>query len=316
MEHIFIVNPIAGQEDSARKMVPYIHEAAANCGITAITEVTKAPLHAAQIARKYSETGRPVRLYAVGGDGTLNELFSGAYQHKNAEVASVPCGSGNDFVRTFGEVNQFLDIEDQIKGQAVDIDLMQVNDGVSAAITSTGLDAEVAYNIPKYRRFPMLGGTMAYNISIIERVLKPLGKELRVTIDGEVAEEDNFLIATVCNGKTYGGGYIAAPMADVQDGTLEVILVKKVSRLKIAAIIGKYKNGRHIKNGKVDPRYNKVIKYYRAKEVKIEPIGDEPFILNVDGECGPDNILDVKVLPQSARFVLPASMYTKFDNKY
>ena len=87
----------------------------------------------------------------------MNEGFTGAYPYKNAEVASVPCGSGNDFVRNFGAAEDFLSLADNIAGTAVPVDLVAANGGVSAAICSVGLDSEVAYSIPKYRRLPLCG---------------------------------------------------------------------------------------------------------------------------------------------------------------
>lgn len=307
MKHVFIINPVSGKENAAHTMGPRIEVAAAACGIEPVVEVTGAPRDAIAIARRHAADGEPVRLYTVGGDGTLNEVLNGAYRFPLAEVASVPCGSGNDFVRSFGEPEDFHDIEAQIRGEAIAIDLMEVDAGICAAITSTGLDAEVAYNIPKYRRIPLLGGTMAYNISILEKLLKPLGKHLQVVIDGQ-ALDDNYLIVAVCNGQTYGGGYRAAPGASLEDGVLDVVLVKKISRLLIAKIIGKYKKGEHMSEGEVIPEFRDVMLYHRAHEVTITPTGTEPFILNVDGECGPAPRLYAKVMPAAARFVLPKGL--------
>ena len=75
-----------------------------------------------------------------------------------------------------------------------------------------GLDSEVAYSIPKYRRLPLCGGQLAYNISIVERLLQAMGHRLRITVDDDVLEGD-YLIATVCNGVAYGGGFRAAPVS-------------------------------------------------------------------------------------------------------
>ena len=101
-----------------------------------------------------------------------------------------------------------------IAGTAVPVDLVAANGGVSAAICSVGLDSEVAYSIPKYRRLPLCGGQMAYNISIVERLLQPMGHRLRITVDDDVLEGD-YLIATVCNGVAYGGGSVSYTHLDV-----------------------------------------------------------------------------------------------------
>jgi diacylglycerol kinase (ATP) len=304
MRHIFIINPVSGKKNAALHMRPASEQAAARLGVALPLAVTEAPGHATHLARQHSAGGDAVRLYAVGGDGTLNEVLAGAWPHPNAEVACVPCGSGNDFIRAFGHAGLFLDVPALLEGTAVPVDLIEVDGGICAAITSTGLDAEVAYHIPKYRRLPLMGGSMAYNLSIAERLLRPLGKQLRIEIDGRVIE-DRLLIAAVCNAHHYGGGYHAAPMAKLDDGLLDVILVKKVSRLLIASIIGKYKNGRHWADGALTPSMASYMSHYRARQVLITPAGDEPFVLNVDGECGEARRLFAKVMPRAARFVLP-----------
>ncbi len=304
MQHVFIINPTSGSKNATLNMAQPIESAAAACGISAEIIHTKAPKHATSIAQEYASKGTPVRLYSVGGDGTLNEILAGAYQFSNAQVACIPCGSGNDFIRTFGKAEDFLDIESQIKGSEIEIDLMELDEGICVAIASTGLDAEVAYNIPKYRRIPLLGGTMAYNVSILERLVHPLGKQLRISVDGREFQ-GKYLIATVCNAGHYGGGYHAAPMASVSDGMLDIILVKKISRLKISSIINKYKNGRHFMHGSIVPDLQDIVSYHRGKQIEIFPVGAERFILNIDGECAPAPSLCAKVMPKAARFVLP-----------
>lgn len=307
MRHIFIINPVSGKKDAALSLIPKIKKAADALSLHAEIVETKFSKHAKELAQLYAHSGEKVRLYAVGGDGTLNEVFSGAYPYKNADVACIPCGSGNDFIRNFGTREDFLDIPAQMLGTTQPIDLIQSQNGITLAITSTGLDAEVAYNIPKYRRIPLLGGSVAYNVSILEKLLRPLGKDLRIVLDGQETQ-GKYLIATVCNGGFYGGGYFAAPMAKMNDGLLDIILVKKISRLLIASIIKAYKNGQHYAEGAVLPKFENFITHRRAKEVIIQPAGKQEFILNEDGECGPAPRLYAKVMPLAGQFALPSNI--------
>ncbi len=316
MEHVFIVNPISGKADASLYLVPQIIEQAKACGVEYRIEMTQAHRHAVRLAESYAQGGEPVRIYACGGDGTLNEVLEGVLNSGNtqAEVASIPCGSGNDYVRNFGRPQDFLDLRAQIAGHSVPVDLVRTTSGISAAICSVGIDAKVAYNIPKYRRIPFCGGTMAYNLSIVENLCQPIGQRLQVEIDGLVFQDD-FLIATVCNGSYYGGGYCAAPNADLQDGILEVVLVKKMSRLRIAGVLAQYKAGKHIdSDGNVRSDLRDVMLYYRAQEVHIVPVNAKNVIVNVDGECGPARRLDAWTLPKAIRFVLPEPVYNTWQN--
>ncbi len=312
MEHIFIVNPISGKADASLFLVPQLIEAAKRADVPYKILLTERPRHAVELAQQAAANGA-VRCYACGGDGTLNEVFEGVWRAGNpqAEVASVPCGSGNDFIRNFGVAAEFLDIGDSIAGHSVPIDLMRTHRGVAAAICSVGVDAEVAYRIPKYRRLPFCGGQMAYNLSIVERLLGKMGRRLAVEVDGR-RYEDDYLIVTICNGTSYGGGYLAAPTADLQDGTLEVVLVKKIGRLKIAGVLAGYKRGAHIENGRVAAEYRPILQYLHAKHVRVTPCDGRKAVINIDGECGPDVCLEAQVLPGAARFVLPGRVYARF----
>ena len=316
MKHVFIVNPVSGKADASLYLVPRLIEAAKKARAEYEIHLTEAHGHAMRLAMEAAQAGGAVRCYACGGDGTLNEVFEGVWRSGNplAETASVPCGSGNDFVRNFGTAEEFMDLEDNLAGTAVPMDLMRTQDGVSMAICSMGIDAEVAYGIPKFRRVPLCGGQMAYNLSILQRLCGHMGRRLAVEIDGR-SFEDDFLIATICNGSYYGGGYRAAPTADLQDGVLEVVLVKKLGRLKIAGVLAKYKAGAHIQNGKVAPQFEQIMRYFHAKKVVIRPADGKDAVINIDGECGPARSLSAEVLPGAARFVLPRNVYERFPGR-
>lgn len=314
MKHIFIVNPISGKSDATVYLIPKIHEMARAQGLDYAVHVTEKAGHATSLAQQYGASGDAVRLYACGGDGTLNEVLMGAYPYANLEVASVPCGSGNDFVRCFGTPEDFLNLVDNCNGAAIPIDLISANGTISAAICSVGIDSEVVYGIPKFRRIPFCGGKTAYNLSILQCLLRPIGRKMRVTIDDKVIE-GTFLLATICNGKTYGGGYKASPDADLQDGILEVILVKKISRFRIAQVLSLYKNGQHIEHEAVIPKMQDIMTYDKAKKVVIALADGHPAIINIDGECTCVDSLTAQVLPLAAKFVLPASLYAAFQGK-
>lgn len=308
MRHIFIVNPVSGKADASGTLVPKIITAAKSLGAEYEIQLTEHPGHAVQLARTAAAQGQPVRLYACGGDGTLNEVLLGAKGFENAQVACVPCGSGNDFVRNFGGPEAFLDLPELMQGRAVSIDLIETQYGIAAAICSAGLDAQVAYGIPKFRRLPFCGGSMAYNLSIVQCVCGRLGHRLRIRADGEELQGE-FLMLAICNGCAYGGGFMAAPEADMNDGLLDLVLVKKIGRLRMAKIIGLYKSGKHIHNGQVVQEVADVITYKRVRRVEVETLDGRPIVVTQDGECAPRNTLTAQVKPSAAQVVLPKSCF-------
>ena len=113
------------------------------------------------------------------------------------------------------------------------IDLLETSLGLSATICAAGLDAQVAYGIPKFRRIPLCGGEVSYLLSIVEQLCGRIGRRVTFTIDDEELTVD-CLMCAICNGRAYGGGFLAAPEADPADGWLDVMIVRRVGRLTIA----------------------------------------------------------------------------------
>ena len=312
LKHIFIVNPISGKADAGLYLVPDLLDAAKRNEIDYEILVTEYPGHAKDLALERARGEQAVRVYACGGDGTLNEVTEGVFlsQNPQAEIACVPCGSGNDFIRNFGEAEDFLNLDALIQGSGVGIDLMQTHKGVATAICSVGIDADIAYGIPRFRRVPLCGGHMAYNLSILQRLCTKMGRKMLVDLDGRRIE-DEFLIATVCNGSYYGGGFCAAPQADMHDGWLDVILVKKISRMHLAGVLAKYKKGQHMDGDEVARPYRSIMQHYRARHVRITPSDRKTAIVNIDGECRKERELRVQALSNAVRFVLPLHLYEK-----
>ena len=127
-----------------------------------------------------------MRIFTAGGDGTFNEALTGAHGFDKTAVGCLPYGSGNDFLRTYGTKEEFLDLDAQLAGGAVPIDLMRTSLGLSATICAAGLDAQVAYGIPKFRRIPLCGGEAAYALSIVQQLCGHIGRRVEYVIDGEV----------------------------------------------------------------------------------------------------------------------------------
>ncbi len=318
MKYHFIINPVAGKQDSSKTLVPEIKRAAAALGIPEDKleiQMTNRPSHAhylaIEAAKKAAENNEELRIYAAGGDGTFNEVLTGAMNYKNAAVGLLPYGSGNDFLRSFGVREEFCDIEDQFLGGVKEIDMIKTQRGYAADICSAGLDAKVAYGIPKFRRIPFCGGDIAYKLSIAEVLLGKRATKLRINIDGNEFERSCILVA-VCNGHAYGGGFMAAPESKLDDGVLDVMVVREISLLKIAKVLPMYQAGKHFKDGQIIPELQDVVEYFPARSVKIYPEdASQDIIVNVDGECGPDKEPSAEIVPLSAKIILPKKVYDR-----
>ena len=185
MRTLFLLNPTAGKADCTRALPRQIDAAAARAGLAMgeyTIRITAHAGHARELAnaaaRQARQAGEQLRVYTAGGDGTFNEALTGVYGFENAAVGCLPYGSGNDFLRTFGTKAEFLDLDAQLAGGPVAIDLMQTSLGLSATICAAGLDAQVAYGIPKFRRIPLCGGEAAYALSIVEQLCGHIGRRV------------------------------------------------------------------------------------------------------------------------------------------
>ena len=90
LKHIFIINPIAGKKNAARGLIPFIEQYfKQNCGDYDIVE-TNYQGHARLIAESCAKSGKKIRLYACGGDGTLSEIVNSVVLYPNVEVGSIP----------------------------------------------------------------------------------------------------------------------------------------------------------------------------------------------------------------------------------
>ena len=319
MRTLFLLNPTAGKADCTRMLPQQIDAAAARAGLATGEYTIRTTAHAGHArelanaaARQTRQAGEQLRIYTAGGDGTFNEALTGVYGFENAAVGCLPYGSGNDFLRTFGTKTEFLDLDAQLAGGPVAIDLMQTSLGLSATICAAGLDAQVAYGIPKFRRIPLCGGEAAYALSIVEQLCGHIGRRVEYTIDGETLTVD-CLMCAVCNGRTYGGGFRAAPEAQPDDGWLDVYIIRKVSRLTIAKLLGMYKNGGHFRNGQLVRAAEPYFIYRRAKRVSLRAVdGRGPIVATADGECVPKEQITVQVQPLAGRILLPKPAFERF----
>ena len=323
MHTLFLLNPTAGKADCTRTLPQQIAAAAAGAGLAPedyTIRVTTHAGHARELSRAAAaaaqKAGVELRIFTAGGDGTFNEALTGAHGFDKTAVGCLPYGSGNDFLRTYGTKEEFLDLDAQLAGGAVPIDLMRTSLGLSATICAAGLDAQVAYGIPKFRRIPLCGGEVSYLLSIVEQLCGHIGRRVTFTIDDEELTVD-CLMCAICNGRAYGGGFLAAPEADPADGWLDVMIVRRVGRLTIAKLLGMYKSGRHFVNGQLTEEAKPYFLYRRARRVALRPAdGRGPIVATADGECTPCDAVEAVLRPLSGRILLPAPAYERFVTKH
>ena len=301
MNHLFIINPAAGSRDRTAQYRQQIETVCGAQGIPYRIAVSVAPGDCGRIAREAAQTGKEMRIYACGGDGTLNEIVSAIAGYPNASVTMFAGGSGNDFIRIFNEVAPFRDLGRLLDCKEAEFDLIRCNDRHCLNICSVGLDARIGTDVANYKRLPFLTGFRAYAVSAIINTIRGVSRHFVVEIDGERIDAD-FTMICVCNGRYYGGGFNPVPEADPADGVLEVLLVNKVSRLKVLSVVGKYKDGKYAD-------YPHLIRRIRTDSLKI--FCDQPSSINLDGELLLSDQVEISLAKEKIRFFYPKELTWK-----
>lgn len=293
-EIVVILNPGAGGGKTLKSLAR-VHGILKRLDRPYAIYVTKGRGDAITAARSYAEAGAS-RILAVGGDGTLNEVANGIYQSgANAALGIVPVGHGSDFARTLGiskSVEQAVLHACEHEPRPIDLGLVTFQDGAERVfinIAGLGFDALVA---DKAQRSRLPGANLPYLGSAL---LTLIGfKNLQVEIDADETHlETAGVFVQVANAQYMGGGYHFAPMAQINDGLLDVCVVGDFNKFElIKAIPGVYK-GKHVTN----PKFTHV----QAKTISIKT--SEPALVQLDGELVGRTPVRFTVLPSAISLV-------------
>lgn len=299
MKHIFIINPTAGKYDSRQRIYEMAEHLRTAHGLDVQCILTKKQGHATEIAQKLCQTGESLRFYACGGDGTVNEVANGIIGYDNAAMSVIPVGTGNDFLKNFGDdLDKFRDAENLWDGPQFPMDAIDVNGRVALTIACSGIDARVARDVHNFSESPILDGKSSYIVSLLVNFLfKGIGSHWTVELDGETMEDD-FSLVSVCNGRYYGGGFMPVAEARMDDGVLNTLVVKKVSRTTFLRFVTPYAKGQYYK-------FPHVARCSTPKVVHIH--SDKPDIVTcLDGECITSDDVTICLADKRLNFFGPA----------
>lgn len=233
--------------------------------------ITERESQATEIAEENADNYKLI--VAVGGDGTVNEVAKGIINKRQGILGIIPGGTGNDMARSLGiPLNPKEALKLILKGNKKEIDIGRVNSYDFLNISSAGFDAEVVINNEKIKK--RFKSHISYAISVVYTLFTYKNKNVTIKINGKTFNEKILLLA-VGNGKYYGGGMKILPMAQIDDGYLDICLISNISKLLSLYLFPTIFNGHHIK-------YKKYVKIYKAKSVTIT--SKEEFLLNIDGD--------------------------------
>ena len=261
----FIVNRKSGKGRGLKNVKKVVEYCMKN-GIDYTLHFTTRKGHATELTRLLSANGGTI--VALGGDGTFNEVLNGIVDLENTTLGFIPSGRGNDFARSMNlKLDPIKALKDILRGEKTKIDFIEVGENLRCLnVCGTGLDVEVLRHVE--------GKTnkISYLVSLLDCLKNFTPYTIKVTVNGEVYDYDNCIMAGVCNGTAFGGNIKVSPVSKVNDGKLDVIIITMPSNGKLMPVVPKFVAGKHM---------NMEITHHFACE-QVEVDGD--YDIELDGE--------------------------------
>lgn len=267
--YLFIINPTAGS-GKAKNFNYYIEKYMQNTKFDyKIVYTSKAKEATAMVVNNPDYE----ICVAVGGDGTVGEVANGILKRGHGTLGIIPAGTGNDFSKALMITEDIEQAFNKIIGRKTkSIDLGELDGIYFFNIASLGFDAEVVRHTDKIKK--IIKGKTAYILGVLTSLIVYKSRDMIIEIDGQILVRRATLVA-IGNGSYYGGGMQILPMAKLDDGLLDICVVKDISNLRILFLFPSIFKGKHIK-------YKKYIEFYKGKKIKVKAKGET--YLNIDGE--------------------------------
>ncbi|MCO7227818.1 lipid kinase YegS [Halomonas sp. CnH100-B] len=300
--YLLIINGKSAGNPALRDAV----EAQRKAGTPIIVRATWEGGDAAEFAAQAPDLGA-TRVIACGGDGTVNEVVNGLmrlpHDHRPA-LGVVPLGSANDFATSVGlplEPDQALTAALELSPAPIDVIRMTAEAGGEQSVcyyvnmTTGGFGAEITSSTPKTLK-RMLGGG-AYSLMGALKAWRH--RSYRGTLHWSDHEQAaSLLLLALGNGRQSGGGQVLAPRAKLDDGRLDVLLVKDFhSVTELPALLGELQQF---------PAEGRYVRYFTASQLTVttQP-DDEPWPLTLDGEAKRYERFSAEVVPLALKVLLP-----------
>lgn len=290
MKVLLVYNPSAAHE-RAKKILPEIEACFNENNIEFDLSITDYPEHAIEIVRE-ADFDRYDGLVAAGGDGTLFEVINGYFQNPSQTkipLGVLPIGTGNAFARDLfpdsSNWREAIEIINLKKPRKVDVGRFRTHgqDYYFLNIMGLGFVADVTKTAHRLK----LLGNFSYTLGVLYRTLFLKSHHLKIEIDEKIIEQENIFVEV--SNTRYTSNFLMAPNAKIDDGLLDVTLVRKITRRRLIQCFPKIFTGEHI--------YFDEVEQYQARKIKI--VTEIPKVLTPDGELVGITPVDVECLKQS-----------------
>jgi len=298
---VFLVNP-AASNGAAGKRWPELAHRAARLGLQGETLFSERPGHLIELARGAVDAGARL-VVAVGGDGTLNEVVNGI-AGRDVELATIPLGTGMDFVRSHGIPSKFDDaVRVAAGGNTRTIDAGRVRyrtwageeaERFFANVGSVGMSGAVAQRANGMSK--ALGGRATFFYALTRVFFEWENTDVTVRLDG-AERHGRMHDVIVANGIWHGGGMMLAPQAQPDDGLFDVVLIGDIGKVDFLTTAPKLYKGKHISHPKVEV----------LRTARVEVDAAEHLPIEVEGEQIGTTPAAFEIVPGALRLRVPTS---------
>lgn len=293
---LFIINKYSGTGYQS-KVEGAILSQCDKLGMEATLAFTKSRGHATELAHQGTADKKYETIFAVGGDGTVNEVAK-AIVHTNQVMGILPCGSGNGLARHLGIPIKIKEALLTMESSTIiAMDSFRVNNQLSINVSGIGFDGHIAGLFGKDGK----RGLMSYSKLVLKEFLRYKEFEVTIQIDGMSFQQNAFMIA-FANSSQFGNNAHIAPHASVCDGLLDVSLIRKIPLHQIAGFTTKMFSGQLHRSAFTEIK--------KGKEISLT--FEKPMPYHIDGEGqSPQRAFTVQIQPGSIRMLVPIKSKSK-----
>ncbi|MDN6175706.1 MAG: hypothetical protein L0J17_09965 [Brevibacterium sp.] len=288
-----ILNPSARNGAVAKRIEPLQTAFAAN-GMEAVLVESTSEQNASDLAAGFAARGAPI-VVSLGGDGLVRAIAAGLVG-TSTSMGIIAGGRGNDFIGKLGIPKDIAAAAAVVaNGRDRSIDVLDLDGKICVGNVSLGLDSAVQEYADSVRR---IKGHWVYLYGVVRAIAQPRRIDLTLTIDGERVSFRG-LSAGFANSGRYGGGLKLSPEAKLDDGLIDVVLLKDAFLPKLGAELVSFTLGKH----NLHPN----IHFSHAREIHIAtPKGAPPVEIVADGDAVARTPATVKIRPESLKVRVPA----------
>lgn len=305
MHHIFIINPLAGKTDASEKMRRVIEEVCAKYGIEPLICISEHERYEREMTSKMISffSNEIIRIYAVGGSGSLLNVVSGITDFNSCEVAFCPVGLTNGILKSFEPAEAFSSIEALVTGNARRLDLLELSGELYVpGCISLGAGGAADRETPIMEIAALINPALPYRIVTLSDLLLNKRYNCTITANG-VDYSGNYILAACFNGRCLGGNLTPMRSAVPDDGIMDVLLAEEMPYSERRRL---FSNFADVSPGNMGHKVHII----RTTKLDVTVHDNKPFFLSCDGESIPmeRNSFSVRLLPGKLKFVVPAGV--------